>query len=55
MLQRGVQRVKKATIADINRLAAELGMSYGKYVAASRSCVTCSAEGGRHGEIDRMG
>ena len=34
MLQRGVQRVKKATIAEINRLAAELGMSYGEYVAA---------------------
>lgn len=37
MLQRGVQRVKKATIAEINRLAAELGMSYGKYVAAVMS------------------
>ena len=32
-----MQRVKKATIADINRLAAELGMSYGKYVAAEKS------------------
>ena len=34
MLQRGVQRVKKATLAELHRLAAELGMSYGIYVAA---------------------
>ena len=40
------KQVKRTSIADINRIAAESGMSYGKYVAASRSCVTCSAEGG---------
>lgn len=28
------QQVKRTTIADLNRIAAEFGMSYGKYVAA---------------------
>ena len=28
------QQVKRTTVADINRIAAESGMSYGKYVAA---------------------
>ena len=31
------QQVKRTTVADINRIAAESGMSYGKYVAAVMS------------------
>ena len=34
MLQRIEKQVEKLTINDIDRLAAELGMSYGIYVAA---------------------
>lgn len=31
------KQVKRTTISDINRIAAESGMSYGKYVAAVMS------------------
>lgn len=37
LLHSSEKQVEKLTINDIDRLAAELGMSYGKYVAAEKS------------------
>lgn len=41
------QQVKRTTVADINRIAAESGMSYGKYVAAVMSEASSRQRNGR--------
>lgn len=41
------QQVKRTTISDINRIAAESGLSYGKYVAAVMSEASSRQRNGR--------
>ena len=41
------KQVKRTSIADINRIAAEFGMSYGKYVAAGMSDASSGQINGR--------